>query len=93
VVGVFAADDLVLPQKNKRPTCPRRYTFGTPRTGGVDEATSHQIMSTFIEAGGNFIDTANAYGDGESKQISAFGDFGNVQVSGSIRALLCSARP
>jgi aryl-alcohol dehydrogenase-like predicted oxidoreductase len=35
----------------------------------ADERTSHQILDTFVEAGGNFIDTADVYGHGRSEEI------------------------
>jgi len=35
----------------------------------TDERTSHQILDTFAEAGGNFIDTADVYGQGRSEEI------------------------
>ncbi|MDB5084226.1 MAG: aldo/keto reductase [Bacilli bacterium] len=34
-------------------------SFGT----AIDEASSWKLLDTFVEAGGNFIDTANVYGD------------------------------
>jgi aryl-alcohol dehydrogenase-like predicted oxidoreductase len=40
-------------------------TFGAE----ADEATSHLILDTFIEAGGTFIDTADVYSTGVSEQI------------------------
>ncbi|KAG6357288.1 hypothetical protein INS49_015166 [Diaporthe citri] len=36
-------------------------------TGAVDEQESFKILDTFVEAGGNFIDTANNYQDEESE--------------------------
>lgn len=35
----------------------------------TDEQTSHQILDTFVEAGGNFIDTADVYGHGRAEEI------------------------
>ena len=35
----------------------------------TDEQTSSQILHTFTEAGGNFIDTANIYGEGRSEEV------------------------
>jgi aryl-alcohol dehydrogenase-like predicted oxidoreductase len=35
----------------------------------TDEQTSHQILDTFAEAGGNFIDTADVYGQGRSEEV------------------------
>ncbi|MCA9894477.1 MAG: aldo/keto reductase [Anaerolineae bacterium] len=45
--------------------CLGAMTFGRE----ADEATSFQMMDTFIEAGGNFIDTANVYSSGTSEEI------------------------
>src|SRR5262245_6374603 len=45
--------------------CLGAMTFGREAT----EETSFQIMDHFVEAGGNFIDTANVYGHGTSEQI------------------------
>ena len=35
----------------------------------ADEKTSHAILDRFVEAGGNFIDTANVYGRGASEEV------------------------
>jgi len=35
----------------------------------LDEAASHCIIGRYLEAGGNFIDTADSYGDGRSEEI------------------------
>ncbi|GAA4157114.1 aldo/keto reductase [Gryllotalpicola daejeonensis] len=40
-------------------------TFGAE----ADEATSHSILDAFIEAGGNFVDTADVYSSGGSETI------------------------
>jgi aryl-alcohol dehydrogenase-like predicted oxidoreductase len=42
-------------------------TFGTARSGS-DEAGSRSVFDAYIEAGGNFIDTADVYarGNGET---------------------------
>jgi len=42
-------------------------TFGTDWGWGADRETSRQIFERFVEAGGNFIDTANNYTDGTSE--------------------------
>ena len=42
-------------------------TFGTDWGWGADKVTSRQIFDAFVEAGGNFIDTANNYTDGTSE--------------------------
>lgn len=36
---------------------------------GADEPTSHAILDTFEEAGGNFVDTANKYHNGQTEEI------------------------
>lgn len=35
----------------------------------TDEADSHQFLNKFVEAGGNFIDTADLYGMGSSEEV------------------------
>ncbi|HEY6739457.1 MAG TPA: aldo/keto reductase [Actinopolymorphaceae bacterium] len=35
----------------------------------IDESTSRQILDTFTEAGGNFVDTADVYGEGRSEEV------------------------
>ena len=45
--------------------CFGTWRFGR-RTGGVletDEAAAHELLDAFADRGGNFIDTANVYGD------------------------------
>jgi len=51
--------------------CLGAMTFGTKTTNSwgmptADEPTSHKILDRFVEWGGNFIDTADIYGDSES---------------------------
>ncbi|MEH2410336.1 aldo/keto reductase [Nostoc sp.] len=43
-------------------------TFGTPRWGAPDEV-SGSIFHTYVEAGGNFIDTADVYAKGRSEEL------------------------
>lgn len=43
-------------------------TFGT-NDWGADEATSRSIFDAYRNAGGNFIDTADIYGNGESERL------------------------
>src|SRR5690349_72003 len=45
--------------------CLGAMTFGRES----DEATSFKILDRFVEAGGNFIDTANVYSIGISEEI------------------------
>ncbi|QIR41010.1 aldo/keto reductase [Tolypothrix sp. PCC 7910] len=49
--------------------CLGTMTFGEDWGWGASKDESHQIFDTFVEAGGNFIDTANGYTDGSSEKI------------------------
>lgn len=49
--------------------CLGTMTFGEDWGWGAAKAESHQIFDTFVEAGGNFIDTANIYTNGSSEKI------------------------
>lgn len=51
------------------PFCLGAMTFGTDLGWGSSVETSNAIMDRFIERGGNFIDTANAYTRGHSEKI------------------------
>jgi aryl-alcohol dehydrogenase-like predicted oxidoreductase len=44
--------------------CLVTMTFGTE----TDEPEGHRILEEYVDAGGNFIDTANPYYDGVSEQ-------------------------
>ena len=47
-----------------------RLGLGTMTFGReIDEAQSHRLLDRFAEAGGTFIDTADAYGAGRSEEI------------------------
>jgi len=48
--------------------CLGTMTFGTDWGWGADKIASQQIFDTFINAGGNFFDTANRYTNGTSEQ-------------------------
>jgi aryl-alcohol dehydrogenase-like predicted oxidoreductase len=43
-------------------------TFGTAGWG-CDEKTALDLIARFLDAGGNFIDTADIYADGRSEEI------------------------
>jgi aryl-alcohol dehydrogenase-like predicted oxidoreductase len=43
-------------------------TFGTARWG-LDEAGSAAVFNTYVEAGGNFVDTADVYAAGRSEEM------------------------
>jgi len=46
------------------------YALGTMTFGAeADESTSHAILDAYVEAGGNFIDTADVYSAGVSEEI------------------------
>lgn len=47
-------------------------TFGTPRWG-VGERTARGLFDAYVDAGGNFIDTADIYSGGRSEEM--LGDF------------------
>lgn len=49
--------------------CLGTMTFGEDWGWGAPKDTSRQIFDTFVEAGGNFIDTANLYTNGSSEKI------------------------
>jgi aryl-alcohol dehydrogenase-like predicted oxidoreductase len=44
-------------------------TFGERMPWGVDETTGRLILEAFAEAGGNFVDTANIYADGNAERV------------------------
>ncbi|MCE6987997.1 aldo/keto reductase [Dyadobacter sp. CY323] len=48
--------------------CLGTMTFGTDWGWGADKVTSKQIFDAFVNAGGNFFDTANRYTNGTSEQ-------------------------
>jgi aryl-alcohol dehydrogenase-like predicted oxidoreductase len=49
--------------------CLGTMTFGENWGWGASKEVSHKIFDTFVEAGGNFIDTSNNYTDGTSEQF------------------------
>jgi len=51
------------------PLCFGAMTFGTEWGWGADENTSKQMFDRYLEAGGNFIDTADAYTNGHSEEL------------------------
>src|SRR6201994_112228 len=50
------------------PLCLGTMTMGTPRWGSADEV-SEAIFNGFVDAGGNFIDTADTYANGRSEEL------------------------
>ena len=55
------------------PFCLGAMTFGDDWGWGSSVADAEAILTRFLEAGGNFVDTANAYTKGHSEQI--IGDY------------------
>src|ERR1700685_2326811 len=51
------------------PLCFGAMTFGTEWGWGADETTSKQMFDRYLDAGGNFIDTADAYTNGHSEEL------------------------
>jgi aryl-alcohol dehydrogenase-like predicted oxidoreductase len=49
--------------------CLGTMTFGTEWGWGVDDGTARNLMDRYVEAGGNFIDTADGYTNGTSEKI------------------------
>jgi aryl-alcohol dehydrogenase-like predicted oxidoreductase len=51
------------------PLCLGTMTFGTEWGFGANEETSRAVFNHYLEAGGNFIDTADGYTNGRSEQL------------------------
>jgi aryl-alcohol dehydrogenase-like predicted oxidoreductase len=51
------------------PLCLGTMTFGTGWGWGSDEATCRAMFDRYLAAGGNFIDTADGYTNGQSEEI------------------------
>jgi aryl-alcohol dehydrogenase-like predicted oxidoreductase len=49
--------------------CLGTMSFGDAWGFGADEKESHRILDGFAEAGGNFLDTANKYHEGQTEEI------------------------
>ena len=43
-------------------------TFAAPGWGSADD-TSQDVFNAYVDAGGNFVDTADVYGGGRSEEI------------------------
>jgi aryl-alcohol dehydrogenase-like predicted oxidoreductase len=52
------------------PLCLGTMTFGTQWGWGADEAASRAIFARYIDAGGNFVDTADGYQGGQSEELT-----------------------
>jgi aryl-alcohol dehydrogenase-like predicted oxidoreductase len=51
------------------PLCLGAMNFGTKWAIGIEESVASGIVDVYAESGGNFIDTANNYNNGESEKI------------------------
>jgi aryl-alcohol dehydrogenase-like predicted oxidoreductase len=51
------------------PVCIGTMTFGNPAGWGSGEAEAKAIFLRYVEAGGNFVDTADLYAGGRSEEI------------------------
>ncbi len=51
------------------PLCLGTMTFGTEWGWGSEESTSRSIFDRYLEAGGNFLDTADGYTGGKSEEL------------------------
>lgn len=51
------------------PFCLGTMTFGDDRGWGSSPTEAHSILASFLDRGGNFIDTANLYTHGHSEKI------------------------
>jgi len=51
------------------PLCLGTMTFGTGWGWGTDEAGAAALLDRYVEAGGNFVDTADLYLGGQSEEI------------------------
>ena len=49
--------------------CLGTMSFGDAWGFGADEKESHRMLGEFADAGGNFVDTANKYHEGQSEEI------------------------
>jgi aryl-alcohol dehydrogenase-like predicted oxidoreductase len=69
------------------PLCLGTMTFGTDWGWGAEVAESRAMLDRYLEAGGNFIDTANIYTKGHSEAI--LGDY-FAERGGRDRAVLAT---
>ncbi|MFN8391238.1 MAG: aldo/keto reductase [Bdellovibrionota bacterium] len=67
------------------PLCLGTMTFGND-AWGHDDSVSEQIFARYLEAGGNFVDTADLYAGGKSEEI-----LGNLIRRGSSRSKIVLA--
>jgi aryl-alcohol dehydrogenase-like predicted oxidoreductase len=51
------------------PLCLGTMTFGTEWGFGAEEQVSKQMFDTYVDSGGNFLDTADGYTNGHSEEL------------------------
>ena len=51
------------------PLCMGAMTFGKQWGWGAEDSVSRDMFNTYVDAGGNFIDTADAYTNGHSEEL------------------------
>jgi aryl-alcohol dehydrogenase-like predicted oxidoreductase len=51
------------------PLCLGTMTFGTEWGWGAEEGVAREIFDRYLDAGGNFIDTADFYTEGHSEEL------------------------
>ena len=51
------------------PLCLGTMTFGTEWGWGSEEQTARAVFDRYVDAGGNFIDTADGYTEGHSEEL------------------------
>ncbi|RKG53479.1 aldo/keto reductase [Corallococcus sp. AB011P] len=69
------------------PLCLGAMTFGTEWGWGSPKDTAHRMLARYLEAGGNFVDTADGYTGGSSEAI--IGDY-FAQAGGRDRAVIAT---
>ena len=52
------------------PLCMGTMTFGTGWGFGAEEKASKEMFDRFIDAGGNFLDTADGYTNGQAEELT-----------------------
>lgn len=70
-LGMRLDDYITLGRSGLRvsPFCLGTMTFGTDWGWGAEESVSRSLFDRYLEAGGNFIDTADAYTGGKSEEL------------------------
>ncbi len=64
------------------------FNFGGKQPWSLDAATAHGLISRYRELGGNMLDAANSYGDGEAEVM--LGDYLGANPGSRDQLVLCS---